>query len=119
MHRRFIQTCLAAALVALLISLSASAGSAVGGLEIDGDRVDNTGPGDLILDWDSPPPNLTTFTDARGSGDDAFGLGSKELEPGGWKCINGSAPSKDDIVSGQVAFRMLSGKQYLFVDFVR
>src|SRR2546428_6766443 len=119
MRRRFIPTCLAAALVALLTSLSAPAGTTVGSFEIDGNRVDNSGSGDLILDWDSPPPNLTTFTDAQGSGDDAFGLGSKELEPGGWVCITGGAPSKDDIVSGQTAFRLLGGKQYLYVNFLR
>src|SRR5438552_4698731 len=119
MRRKFIPLCLLAAVLALLTSASTLAGSAVGSFEIDGNRVDDSGPGDLILDWDSPPPNLTTFTDAQGSSDDAFGLGSKELEPGGWQCTTGSAPSKDDIVSGQIAFRLLAGKQYLYVNFLR
>jgi hypothetical protein len=119
MRRRLFPLCLVATVVALLTSAATLAGTTVGSFEIDGNRADDSGPGNLILDWNSPPPNLTTFTDARGSGDDAFGLGSKELEPGGWQCITGSAPSKDDIVSGQVAFRLLSGKQYLFVNFLR
>src|SRR5919198_6680932 len=119
MRKRFLPICLAATVVALLTSAATFAGTTIGSFEIDGNRVDNSGPGDLILDWDSPPPNLTTFTDASGSGDDAFGLGSKELAPGGWQCITGSAPSKGDIVSGQVAFRLLSGKQYLYVNFQR
>src|SRR5438105_2486899 len=107
------------ALVALASAVSAVAATSVGSFEIDGNRADDSGPGNLILDWDSPPPNLTTFRDAQGQNDDAFGLGSKELEPGAWQCITGSAPSKDDIVSGQVAFRLLSGKQYLYVNFQR
>src|SRR5919198_982772 len=111
MRKKLIPICLAAALTALIVSLSALAGTSVGKFEIDGNRADDSGPGDLILDWDSPPPNLTTFTDASGQGDDAFGLGSKELEPGAWVCNTGSAPSKDDIVGGQVAFRLLSGEQ--------
>ena len=83
----------ATAVLALATGGATFAGTSVGLFEIDGNRADNSGPGDLILDWDSPPPNLTTFTDASGSSDDAFGLGSKELAPGGWQCINGSAPS--------------------------
>src|SRR5437870_13916402 len=119
MRRKFIPLCLLAAVLALLTSASTLAGSAVGSFEIDGNRVDYSGPGDLLLDWDSPPPNLTTFADATGSGDDAFGLGSKELEPGGWQCVTGSAPGKDDIVAGQVAFRLIGGKQYVYVNFRR
>ena len=118
MRKKLISICLAAALTALISSLSAFAGTSVGAFEIDGNRAVDS-PGALILDWASPPPNLTTFTDASGSSDDAFGLGSKELQPGGWQCITGSAPGKDDIVSGQVAFRLLSGKQYLDVNFQR
>jgi len=94
------------------------AGTSVGRFEIDGNRAVDS-PGGLVLDWDSPPPNLTTFTDAQGSGDDAFGNGSKELAPGGWQCITGSAPSKDDIVSGQVSFRLIGGKQFVYVNFRR
>ena len=119
MRKRFLPICLIATVVALLTSAATLAGTTVGSFEIDGNRADDSGPGNLILDWDSPPPNLTTFNDASGSGDDAFGLGSKELQPGGWICTTGSAPSKDDIVSGQTAFRLLGGKQYLYVNFMR
>src|SRR5947209_10753234 len=118
MRKKLISICLAAALTALISSLSAFAGTSVGAFDLDGNRAVDS-PGGLILDWDSPPPNLTTFRDASGSTDDAFGIGSKELAPGGWQCITGSAPGKDDIVSGQVAFRLLSGKQYLYVNFQR
>ncbi len=109
----------ASAVAALATALSVIAGTSVGRFEIDGNRADDSGPGDLILDWESPPPNVTKFTDASGSADDIFGLGSKELEPGGWRCVNGSAPGKDDIVSGELAFQMLGGKQYLYVSFIR
>lgn len=95
------------------------AGNGVGSFEIEGNRADDSGPGDLLLDWESPPPGLTTFTDASGQGDDSFGLGSKELEPGGWKCILGSAPGKADIVSGELAFRTLEEKNFLFASFRR
>jgi hypothetical protein len=117
MRRIFVST--AAALAFLAAALSAFAGTSVGSFEIEGNRADDSGPGDLILDWDSPPPGVTKFIDASGQGDDAFGQGSKELEPGGWTCLEGSAPGKDDIVSGEIAFRVLGGKQYLFVDFQR
>src|SRR5919204_1728978 len=118
MRKNLLFICVALGVLALSGSLAAIAGTGVGAFEIDGNRAVDS-PGGLILDWDSPPPNLTTFRDASGSSDDAFGLGSKELAPGGWQCITGSAPSKDDIVSGQVAFRLLSGKQYLYVNFQR
>ena len=108
----------AVAVLALATSGATFAGTSVGLFEIDGNcAVDS--PGGLILDWDSPPPNLTTFTDASGPGDDGFGLGSKELAPGAWQCINAGSPSKDDIVSGQVAFRLIGGKQFLYVNFRR
>jgi hypothetical protein len=108
-----------ACFVALALSLSAVATTSVGSFEIDGNRADDSGPGDLILDWDSPPPNVAKFNDASGQGDDIFGIGSKELEPGGWQCVTGSAPGKDDFVNGEVAFRTLKGKQHLYVDFQR
>ena len=117
--RKQLSALAAVAVFALVISGSTFAGTSVGKFEIDGNRADDSGPGDLILDWDSPPPNLTTFTDGSGQSDDAFGLGSKELAPGGWQCINGSAPSKDDIVGGQVAFRLIGGKQFVYVNFRR
>jgi hypothetical protein len=117
MRRIFVSTAIALAFLAA--ALSAFAGTSVGSFEIEGNRADDSGPGDLILDWDSPPPGVTKFIDASGQGDDAFGQGSKELEPGDWKCIEASAPGKDDIVSGEIAFRVLGGKQYLFVNFQR
>jgi len=119
MRGRFLVVLVAAAVVALTGSMAVMAASTVGKFEIEGNRADNSGPGDLVLDWDSPPPNLTTFTDASSPSDGIFGQGSKELEPGGWTCVTSSAPAKDDILKGDVAFRTLSGKQYLFVSFQR
>ena len=119
MRRNLTRLILAMTVLALLTSASVLAGTTVGSFEIDGNRADDSGPGDLILDWDSPPFGVTTFTDASGQSDSSFGQGSKELEPGGWSCVAGGVPGKDDIVKGDVAFRTLAGKQYLFVDFQR
>jgi hypothetical protein len=96
----------------------AFAASTVGDFEIDGNRADDSGPGDPI-DWDTPPFGVTQFTDPSGSTDDILGQGSKELEPGGWSCVVQSAPGKDDIVNGAVAFRIIDGKEYLYVNFQR
>src|SRR5688572_23958201 len=88
-------------------------GNSVGSFEIDGDLVDDSGPGEPI-DWATPPPNVTLFTDQSGKTDDIFGMGSKELEQSGWICRTGSAPGKADVVSGRIAFRIVDGKQYLY-----
>jgi len=95
----------------------AFAGSAVGNFEIDGNLLDNSGPGEP-LDWESLPNGLS-FTDPSGQTDGIFGQGTKELEPGSWTCVTSSAPGKDDIVKGAIAFRTLAGKQYLFINFQR
>jgi hypothetical protein len=108
-------------LAMLLAPMSGSwtlAASTVGSFETDGNLADDSGPGDPI-DWDTPPFGVTQFTDPSGTTDDILGQGSKELEPGGWSCVVQSAPGKDDIVSGAVAFRIIDGKQYLFVNFQR
>ncbi len=107
-------------LLALLAAAFAatSAGSTVGSFEIDGNLQDDSGPGEPI-DWASPPPNLTDFTDPTGQTDDSFGQGSKELEPGDWACIINSVPGKDDIVNGAVAIRSLGTKRFLYVNFER
>jgi uncharacterized repeat protein (TIGR01451 family) len=98
---------------------TASAASTVGSFEIEGNFVDDSGPGEPI-DWSSPPPGLTAFSDAVRRGDDIFKEGSKELEPGSWTCATGSVPPKDDIRSGAVSFRRgLDGKQYLYVHYFR
>ena len=98
----------------------AHAGSSVGSFEIDGNQtVDHAQPPAEPIDWDSPPPNLTHFTDGTGSADDSFNQGSKELAPGQWICQTGSAPGKGDILSGDIAFRTLNGKQFIYVDFFR
>src|SRR5439155_12678540 len=81
--------------------------------------VDHAVPPTEPLDWLSPPPNLTTFTDASGQTDDSFNQGSKELQPGAWSCQTGSAPGKGDITSGDIAFRTLNSKQFIYVDFFR
>src|SRR3990170_212494 len=100
MPGKLLRLAFATALLVLLASGSAQAGTSVGSFEIDGNRADDSGPGDLVLDWDSPPPGVTTFTDASGQTDSSFGQGSKELEPGGWSCVAGGVPGKDDIVNG-------------------
>lgn len=97
---------------------AAFAGSSVGNFEIDGNKADDSGPGDPI-DWATAPPNLTPFSDPSGQTDDIFGQGSKELKPGGWQCVTGSAPSKDDIVNGAVAFRTIGTKRFMFVNYQR
>ncbi|HVE94843.1 MAG TPA: hypothetical protein VNB24_07980, partial [Acidimicrobiales bacterium] len=122
--RRWIAVLVAAALVAL--SLVAAGGPAnavgtVGGFEIDGNRVDDAAP---EIDWLTPPPNLVSFTDADAADaidDDIFTGGSKNQEPGGWECGFGSAPQKDDLLSGDIAFRTdpVSGDVFAYVDFFR
>jgi hypothetical protein len=120
MRRSSYAMVLAAMVAAMFIIAPATlAGTAVGNFEIDGNLADDSGPSDLIYDWDTPPPGVTLFTDPVGQTDDSLGQGSKELEPGGWVCLEGSAPAKDDIVNGAVAFRVSAGKQYLFVSFTR
>jgi hypothetical protein len=98
----------------------------VGSFEIDGNLVDDP-PGEPI-DWstdpagNSPHPGLTNrvnFLDGSGQGDDIFGQGSKELEPGGWRCVTGSAPAKDDILRGSVAVRAIGQKRFMYVNFFR
>jgi hypothetical protein len=98
-------------------SPTALAGSTVGSFEIDGNLADDSGPGEPI-DW-ATAPNVLNFSDASGQADSIFGQGTKELEPGGWTCTTGSAPGKDDIVKGAIAFRTLGGKQYLLITFQR
>jgi len=102
------------------------AGSAVGDFEIDGNLVDSPSGGPI--DWSTDPAgntphpallNRVTFTDASGSGDGIFGLGSKELEPGAWKCVTGSAPGKSDILKGSVAIRAIGQKRFMYVNFFR
>lgn len=121
--RRRLSVVLAVFLLAALASTSplsavSNAGTSVGGFEIDGNLADDSGPGEPS-DWETPPPNLATFTDSVGQADDIFGRGSKELEPATWQCVTGSTPSKDDITSGAIATRLHLGKQFLYVDFQR
>ncbi|MGH9226966.1 MAG: beta strand repeat-containing protein [Acidimicrobiales bacterium] len=104
--------------VVFLVPPPARAASTVGSFEIDGNLVDPVA-GEPI-DWATPPPNLTNFTDlAASTSDDSFGGGSKELEPGQWSCTTNKAPGKDDITAGQVAFRTFGGKQFIYVDYTR
>jgi len=100
--------------------------ASVGSFEIDGNLVDN--PTGEPIDWSTDPagntphPDLTNrvdFLDASGQGDDVFGQGSKELAPGAWKCITGSAPGKDDILRGSVAVRAIGQKRFMYVNFFR
>src|SRR5256712_3229189 len=104
--------------LALMIAGILQGSSFVGSFEIDGNLADDSGPSEPI-DWNSPPPNVTTFIDKTGSGDDIFSVGSKELDQDGWVCETGSAPPKGDIVKGAISFRILAGKQYLYFSFFR
>jgi hypothetical protein len=104
--------------IALMLAGILQGSSFVGSFEIDGNLSDDSGPGEPI-DWNSPPPNVTTFIDKTGSGDDIFSLGSKELDQDGWICETGSAPPKGDIVRGAISFRILAGKQFLYFSFFR
>jgi uncharacterized repeat protein (TIGR01451 family) len=117
--RRHLASAVVVALASSLVLASpqvARAGSSVGDFEIDGNLVDSSAAG---IDWSTPPPSLVNFTDPSGNKDDSFNTGSKELEPGAWDCQTGSAPQKGDITSGQVAFRNLGGKQFVYVDYTR
>src|SRR5438093_2019628 len=98
----------------------------VGSFEIDGNLVDN--PAGEPLDWsldpagNTPNPALTNRTDFQdGSGQDngRFGQGTKELEPGAWTCVTGSAPPKGDVLKGSIAFRSIGQKRFMYVDFFR
>jgi len=104
--------------IALMLVGILQGSSFVGSFEIDGNLADDSGPGEPI-DWNSPPPNVTTFTDQTGNGDDIFNLGSKELDQDGWVCQTGSAPPKGDVVKGALSFRLVNGKQYVSFSFFR
>src|SRR5437899_10246874 len=122
---------------AAVANRAALAGNTVGSFEIDGNLiVDHLTPPTEPLDWDSNPfpAALTTFTDATGPSDDAFGQGSKENDQSTWSCIQGSAPAKDDLVNeisingappvaGEIGFRFfpVNGvqKQFLYADWSR
>src|SRR6058998_3119283 len=113
------------------------AGNTAGSFEIDGNlTVDHPVPPAEPIDWFSNPfpAALTTFTDATGQTDDAFGLGSKENDQSSWVCTTGSAPAKDDIVSeisingappvaGEIGFRFFpvngAQKQFIYADWSR
>src|SRR5438094_675815 len=84
----------------------------VGSFEIDGNLVDDP-PGEPI-DWSTDPAgniphpslfNRLDFRDGSGQGDDIFGQGTKELDPGEWRCVTGSAPGKDDVPRGSVGLQ--------------
>ena len=104
--------------IALMLVGILQGSSFVGSFEIDGNLADDSGPGEPI-DWNSPPPNVTTFTDQTGNGDDIFNLGSKELDQDGWVCQTGSAPPKGDVLKGALSFRLVNGKQYVSFSFFR
>ncbi len=100
--------------------------ASVGNFEIDGNLVDD--PAGEPIDWSTDPagntphPGLTNrvdFVDGSGQGDDIFGQGTKELEPGGWRCVTGSAPQKDDILKGSVAVRGIGQKRFMYINFFR
>lgn len=93
------------------------ANGTAGNFEIDGNRADDTTT--TPIDWSTPPAPLTPFTDLTGRNDDSFGLGSKNEQPSQWVCQTGSAPAKDDILSGDVAFGEVAGSQWAYVDFFR
>ena len=122
MRRSVLVVALLSLIVAFVPGLvPAHAGSAVGSFEIDGNKPDDSGAGEPI-DWGTPPPNLTTFSDVSGSvQEDAFGGGDKNLSPGTWDCITANTGSKSDIVDGAIAFRRFpaGGDQFVYVNFTR
>jgi hypothetical protein len=98
----------------------------VGSFEIDGNLVDDP-PGEPI-DWSTDPGgniphpglfNRLDFQDGSGQGDDIFGQGTKELVPGAWSCLTGSAPAKDDVLRGSIALRAIGQKRFMYVNFFR
>src|SRR6266545_927032 len=116
----------AVGILGLLATWVFAQGGNVGSFEIDGNLVDDP-PGEPI-DWstdpagNSPHPGLTNrvdFRDGSGQGDDIFGQGTKELAPGAWSCVTGSAPQKDDIVKGSVAVRGIGQKRFMYINFFR
>lgn len=107
-----------ALLATMLGAPAAVADSSIGNFQIDGNRADD-GPGD---DWDTPAvvAQTQTFEDTVGQGDDIFGGGSsKNFDPGSWGCEIGKVPSKNDLVESEVFFRIIAGKQYLAINYVR
>src|SRR6266478_6274458 len=110
------------------------AGNSVGSFEIDGNLApDYATPRAEPIDWLSNPfpSSLTTFHDATGQGDSIFGMGSKENDQSSWVCTTGSAPQKDDVlnqisipqdsspVAGEIAFRFVDGKQFMYANWSR
>src|SRR6266436_1721794 len=110
------------------------AGNSVGSFEIDGNLApDYATPPAEPIDWLSNPfpASLTTFHDATGQGDSIFGMGSKENDQSSWVCTTGSAPQKDDVldqisipqdsspVAGEIAFRFVDGKQFMYANWSR
>lgn len=101
----------------------ALANGTAGSFEIDGNRADSA-PGEP-LDWSSAttatnPLTVTPFTDdPPGRTDSSFANGSKNEQPGQWSCGAGSIPAKDDILDGNIGFRDVAGKQWVYVDFTR
>src|SRR2546422_533927 len=116
----FVLTILVGVLVLRDTSADGPGGSAgvVGGFEMDGNSADDSGPGDPI-DWQTIPTLIPFRDEFRSGTDNSFGLGSKELEPGGWICSQGGVPPKDDIVSGALAFRTVSGDQFVYTKWRR
>ncbi len=120
---------LLAAFVLMVAAPTAFAGSTVGSFEIEGNQKDDTpvvNGSNEPIDWAStstgtPPPSVTSWTDPFGSQPDTiFAGGSKELEPAGWECKDdGSAPAKDDLREGAIAFRTIAGKQYIYARWLR
>lgn len=124
MHRRraalFLLISMVASLVATIATpQTASAGSAVGNFEIDGNTVDPD-PGVEPMDWSTPPPGLTTVTDASGAAsENAFAPNSLNGSPTSWACTTGNVNETVDISGAQLAFRTIGAEQFLYVNFTR
>ena len=139
---RFPSWKIAAASVGLLAGLIArppvafAQGVTVGEVEIDGNTVDDSGLNTAPYDWeDANATNgfgRTSFTDPPSGVDNTFTGGSKETDPNGWNFetppFTGHAPGKSDILSGDIAFRVVDDpshcngsspcpQQFLYVDF--
>lgn len=110
------------ALTAVIVGTLSAAPSFAGdfaNFEIDGNTADSPTGG--AIDWETAD-HVTPFTDAPPpkNQDDIFTGGSKNDAPGAWTCdTTGSAPAKDDILSGAVTFRVVDGDQIVFANFRR
>jgi hypothetical protein len=106
------------------LTMTAHAAGVYGNFEIDGNKVDNAGPGD---DWLTPNIGAVVFNDPAsnsgcpaGTDDNFIGGGSTETSPGTWTFSCGNVPQKDDFTeAGILARRISDTEHWLFLYFNR